>query len=74
MKHEIFLLFGCTDCVNASSQNVVFSDLDFRDILVYSASTTSEIAKDISGNNMVVDTNHDQQIQLSEAERFISLT
>ena len=68
MKKNYFFVLILLMCFNVKAQNVSFSDSeDFKDILVYSTGTNSNIAKDKNGNNIKVDINGDGEIQVSEA-------
>ena len=58
----LFLLFSGV----ANAQNIVFTDPTFKAKLLLS-STANPIARDVSGVQMVIDTNGDSQISLDEA-------
>jgi hypothetical protein len=57
---------GCFSVV--SSQNLSFSDVKFKALLL-SSNSTNQIAKDFNGNSIAVDNNGDGEIQLSEAQQ-----
>ncbi|PQA95838.1 hypothetical protein B0A69_05570 [Chryseobacterium shigense] len=67
MKKIIFtFLVGCFPM--AYSQNLNFTDSQFK-ALILSSSTSNDIAKNISGSSIAVDTNGDGEIQVSEAQQ-----
>ncbi len=48
------------------AQTISFSDLNFKNKLLLSSSSTS-VAKDSNGNNIAIDTNNNNEVELSEA-------
>jgi hypothetical protein len=52
----------------AHAQNLNFTDSKFKALILSSASSNN-IAKDLSGNSIAIDTNGDGEIQLSEAQQ-----
>ncbi|MGE8526388.1 T9SS type A sorting domain-containing protein [Chryseobacterium rhizosphaerae] len=65
MKKILFTL--SVSCFSmAYTQTLNFSDVQFKALLL-SANPTNQIAKDLNGNNIVIDQNGDGEIQLPEA-------
>ncbi len=64
MKNALYIILLFTGVVNGQIVNI--PDVNFKDKLLAS-SPTYAIAKDAMGNGIVVDTNGDGQIQVSEA-------
>jgi hypothetical protein len=66
MKSKILFIFiAFTTFCNAQIVNI--PDLNFKNALLASTWQWNSIAKNINGSNMIVDTNSDGEIQLSEA-------
>ncbi len=65
-KLLLTLSVGCFSVVY--SQNLNFSDVKFKALLL-SSNTTNQIAKDFNGSSIAVDNNGDGEIQLSEAQQ-----
>ncbi|MBL1219796.1 T9SS type A sorting domain-containing protein [Chryseobacterium sp. L7] len=70
-KFILALSVGCFSM--AYSQNLSFANSNFK-ALILSSSTSNNIAKNISGNPIAVDTNGDGEIQLLEAQQVKILT
>jgi len=60
----VFIMFFSSNTIDA--QTINFTDLNFRNYL-RSANLSNDIAKDVNGNSMKIDTNNDYEIQVSEA-------
>jgi Secretion system C-terminal sorting domain len=71
MKKLALLLLLFTGILNAQIVNI--PDANFKNRLLYS-NLQSEIAKDVNGNIMIIDSNLDGEIQVSEAELVYSLS
>lgn len=65
MKKNYLLIFGLL-CFFTASAQITFTDARLKAKLV-GASTTNETAKDSNGNPMVIDTNSNGEIEISEA-------
>lgn len=65
--YGLFFFYGFTN-----AQNVYIFDSSFKNKLL-AADTTNDIAKDINGNFIVIDTNYDGEIQVSEAQQVSEL-
>lgn len=65
---KIILAFSVGCFSMAYTQNLNFSDSNFK-ALILSSSTSNDIAKNINGNPIAVDTNGDGEIQLTEAQQ-----
>lgn len=71
MKKILFTL--SVSCFSiAYAQNLNFADSKFK-ALILSSNSTNEIAKDLNGNSIPVDTNGDGEIQISEAQQVVIL-
>lgn len=71
MKKILFTL--SVSCFSiAYAQNLNFADSKFK-ALILSSNSSNEIAKDLSGNPITVDTNGDGEIQISEAQQVVIL-
>ncbi|NML70441.1 T9SS type A sorting domain-containing protein [Chryseobacterium sp. RP-3-3] len=70
---KIILTLSVSCFSMAYSQNLNFADSKFK-ALILSSSTSNDIAKNISGNPIAVDTNGDGEIQVSEAQQVKILT
>lgn len=65
---KIILTLSVSCFSMAYAQNLNFADSKFKALLL-SSSTSNNIAKDISGNSIALDTNGDGEIQVSEAQQ-----
>lgn len=65
---KIILTLSVSCFSMAYAQNLNFADSKFK-ALILSSSTSNDIAKDISGSPIAVDTNGDGEIQVSEAQQ-----
>jgi Leucine-rich repeat (LRR) protein len=65
MKKLYFLILSLMS-VFTNAQIINFPDANFKSMLLYSGPTTGT-GKDAQGNNITIDTNHDNEIELSEA-------
>lgn len=73
MKKITFLFLFLISISNA--QSIVFTDSNFKAILLAAnAQTNSNIAKDLAGNPATIDTNGDNEIQVSEALQISSIS
>lgn len=64
------LLTLCVSCFSvAYSQTLTFTDAKFK-TLILSSNSSNQIAKDINGNSIAIDTNGDGEIQNSEAQQI----
>lgn len=71
MKKILFTL--SVSCFSiAYAQNLNFADPKFK-TLILSSNSSNEIAKDLSGNSIVIDANGDGEIQVSEAQQVVIL-
>ncbi|ASK30400.1 hypothetical protein CEY12_09875 [Chryseobacterium sp. T16E-39] len=70
--YKMLLTFCVSLSCIAYSQNLNFTDLKFKALLLSSGPNNS-IAKDINGNNIKIDTNGDGQIQVMEAQQVKTL-
>ncbi|WP_395063206.1 T9SS type A sorting domain-containing protein [Flavobacterium sp.] len=64
--NKILLFLMLRFCLIGNAQTIVFSDVNFKNKLLAS-NTSNGIAKNSFGNGIVVDTNADNEIQVSEA-------
>lgn len=53
--------------ISVFAQNIVFADSNFKNLLATAGTTTNQIAKNTAGNYIVIDTNADGEISLTEA-------
>lgn len=67
MRKHYLLLIAFFISFAATAQTINFADRDLETVLASYASPQSNIAKDINGNNIRIDTNNDLRIQRSEA-------
>lgn len=65
MKKHYFLIL-VLHFFSLQAQTISFSDLNFKNKLLLSSSSTS-VAKDSNGNNIAIDTNNNNEIELIEA-------
>lgn len=65
---KILLTLSVSCASLAYSQNLNFTDLKFKALLL-SSNSTNEIGKDINGNSIAIDQNGDGEIQISEAQQ-----
>lgn len=65
---KIILTLSVSCFSMAYAQNLNFADSNFK-ALILSSSTSNDIAKDISGSPIAIDTNGDGEIQVSEAQQ-----
>ena len=72
MKKLYFLVVTVMYCVTASAQIISFSDANFKARLLQSG-TNSFIAQGQSGNNILIDTNGDSEIDAIEAQAVYRL-
>ncbi|WP_188617362.1 DUF7619 domain-containing protein [Cloacibacterium rupense] len=72
MKTKLFFLFALFFFVSLEAQDIWFLNTSFKDKLL-SSSPTNNIAQDINGNFVAVDSNKDNEIQISEAENISML-
>jgi hypothetical protein len=72
MKQFLLSITAMLVLTNANAQNINIPDANFKAALV-NASTFTETAKDANGYQMVIDTNHDGEIQLSEAAQVVEM-
>ena len=63
---KLLLFFMFSFCFIVNAQTISFSDSNFKNRLIASNSSNG-FAKDTFGNGIVVDTNSDSEIQVSEA-------
>lgn len=66
--YKILFTFCVSFSFIAYSQNLNFTDSKFKTLIVNSTSS-NDIAKDINGNSIAVDSNGDGEIQISEAQQ-----
>jgi Leucine-rich repeat (LRR) protein len=66
MKNFYALLILVVSVFSANAQILNIPDANFKAMLLYSGPTTGT-GKDAQGNNIAIDTNHDNEIELSEA-------
>lgn len=66
--YKILFTFCVSFSFLAYSQNLNFIDSKFKTLIVNST-TSNDIAKDINGNSISVDSNGDGEIQISEAQQ-----
>jgi hypothetical protein len=71
MKYFYSLLL-LVSAASLSAQIVIIPDANFKSKLL-AAEATNEIAKDLSGNYIKIDTNNNQEIEISEAAQVGSL-
>jgi hypothetical protein len=72
MKKIYFLVLAFCFFNGLSAQTISFGSPPFKDRLL-SANSTNGYAKDINGNNIVVDTNFDKEVTASEALKVYHL-
>ena len=65
MKYFLFFIILVGFSIYGSSQNIIFSDIDFKNFLLQS-STSNIIARDLGNNNIKIDSNNDGEIQINE--------
>lgn len=72
MKTKLFLFASLVCTLGAQAQVVNIPDTNLRTILL-SSSSNNTIAKNLNGNYFSIDSNHDGQIQQSEADQVGAL-
>ncbi|WP_374441545.1 PKD domain-containing protein [Epilithonimonas sp.] len=68
MRNKLFLLALTLISLGVSSQNISFSDANFKAAILV-ADVSNEIAKDLNGNSLKIDANNDGEIQVAEAQQ-----
>lgn len=72
MKNFYFLFLSLCVFNSAKAQIIDFPDINFKAALLY-ADTTNNIAQDLNGNFIKIDTNDNSEIEVSEALQVYSL-
>ncbi|WP_428225672.1 DUF7619 domain-containing protein [Flavobacterium sp.] len=72
MKKFYFLLIALGLYTSANTQNINFSNVKFKAILL-EADSNNQIAKNLAGDYFKIDANNDGEIQLTEASNVTSL-